>query len=1011
MRLALVGLRFRGALWLLLALGLVPATALTVLAAGMQVETRIAGVQQALDTLDAADRTVLSVTSIPLPADRIDAADQLVRAGYRAAGFSGVERTLTFRLLSLAGTDVTVGAVTPLPDGVRLLSGRLPTACTPTRCEVLAVGAVGGAVLDPAALAAAPATFGLVVTGTAELADRRLVAGGLVTPSAPLLLGADPSAMAGLQVLAGFGRTTGWLASVDGTAVATNGVPDTENRLAGMVAGFGTAFGPLLLSWPAAIAEAAVARSAVAAERFGALGAGVGALQLAFCAVVAVSVRRRTRWVCGVLTARGAPRWSAAVLSVLQPVPAVLLGALVGLGTGIIVVAMRLTALLGSTFAAGLHESVSIAGTAVAAIAALSATAVAMTAVISALPDRLARSSQLVIDTLTALLLVGLLWSSGGAFTLTGSAPFVGICLFAGLVAARVVPLLPRVSASALGLRHFLPRMRRRPGIAALSRRARSRRPLVPAVIAGFLAAACALTVFAVAYRQSLGQSAADQAAAQVPLDLRISASTEVSTPGSVVDPNLLRAAAPGVTIAPLTSTAVSVAPGTPRARSTNLIGMDPSTVPLMTDFPVTTGTGTAAAAVAASLRTAAPVDDRPLLAAGPVRFAASGISADIQVKLWIESANGSQQAITLTPSGSSQLVGRIPADAEVVAVEVAESADFLVHRQHGVGEGDTDRAQAAGTLTLGRPTGTASGPGWSWSGWTASQAELTATADQLAIRYRIDNRRVVAVPAGGSGAQAGTPQNPLPMVVDPVTASAAVDGRLSIAVAGTTITGTIVAVAPFWPGVSAPYAIADRSAVSGIVSADAPGSQPVTQVWLAAPAEQLGALRTALDGSAAGAATITERAVIEQTLRADPTTRRTILMVMIAALIALLLAWVAIALAVRADHDGAASEQLALELDGLTPSRLRLLLLGRSLGAGVLGIALGALAGVWAAASGVPALAGSATVVPALRIVGQSSAGWIALITMLGAALAVVVAARTLFRGQQPSLQDGEVR
>lgn len=1021
-RLALGGLRFRAALWLLLALGLVPATALTVLAAGMQLETRIAGVQQAVDGLDTADRTALAVTSVPIDMGRIAGADAVVRGGFEAAGFASVERTLTFRLLSVAGTDVTLGAVDPLPDTVRLLSGRLPASCSPTRCEVLAVQAAGGIALGPAEIAAAPRAFGVVVTGTAALTDRRLVEGGLVTPSVPLLLGADPTAITELSALTGYGRTAGWIATVSGAAVADRGASATQDGLDRMVADFGSEFGPLVLHWPADVADGAVARSEGAAARFTALGSGVGALQLAFCAVVAVGVRRRTRWVCGVLRARGAPSWCSAVLAVLQPIPAILLGALVGVATGVLVVAGRLRGVLGGTFAPALGRALAVMGPALGTVAALSLAALALTALVSALPDRVARSSQLVIDTVTVLLLGIVLADLADVITLTGSTPFLAVVLLAGLLASRIVPLLPRVAA---GLGRLRPRRERPVGIAALSRRASARRPLIPAILAGFLAAACALGVFAVSYSASLGQSAADRAAAQVPLDFRVSPSTRISTPGDVIDVGALRAAAPDVTIGPLTSTAVSVASGTPRARSTNLVGIDAGTLLAMDDLPVTSGTGLGPAELVGLLRTSTSTDQRPRLAAGTVRFAASGMSSDVDVALWIELAGGAQRAVRLQPSAAAapatELTARIPSPATVVAVEITESAAHLMHRQHGVGEGDTDRAQAAGTLVLGAaapasgsaaPTsGGAANTGWTWVGWTAAHAEITDAADRISVRYRIGDQRVVVVPPAAPGAIVGSEQQPLPMVVDPGTASAAVDGTLSVAVGGARIVGRIVAVAPFWPGLSGPFAVVDRAVISRIVSSEAPGTQPVTQVWLAAPAAQLPALRAALAESGASAATITARSTVEDALRADPASVRTILMVAIAAIVALLLAAVAAAIAVRADHDGSAPEQLVLELNGLRPNRLQSLLLGRSLGAGVLGIAVGCAAGLWAAQLGVPALAGSAATVPPLRIVGQVGASFIAVVALTGAAVAAVIAARTLFRGPRPALLDGDVR
>src|SRR6476660_9477354 len=141
--LAWAGLWYRKVPWLLLTLGVAVAVALPVLSAGLRSESAVAAVVSAVDALPPAGRTVLAVTSADLRGPAFAEVDHTVRAGLAAAEVAAPVQSLTFRPLSIAGTDVTLGAMDRLGDRVRLISGDLPRTCTPRRCEVVAVRAPG----------------------------------------------------------------------------------------------------------------------------------------------------------------------------------------------------------------------------------------------------------------------------------------------------------------------------------------------------------------------------------------------------------------------------------------------------------------------------------------------------------------------------------------------------------------------------------------------------------------------------------------------------------------------------------------------------------------------------------------------------------------------------------------------------------------------------------------------------------------------------------------------------
>ena len=82
------------------------------------------------------------------------------------------------------------------------------------------------------------------------------------------------------------------------------------------------------------------------------------------------------------------------------------------------------------------------------------------------------------------------------------------------------------------------------------------RRPLLPMVTAGFLAASCCLLVFTAGYRESLRQSGEDQAAYRVPLDVSVAASARIAAPLEALDGNRLREVAPGTVVRPVVTSA-----------------------------------------------------------------------------------------------------------------------------------------------------------------------------------------------------------------------------------------------------------------------------------------------------------------------------------------------------------------------------------------------------------------------------------------------------------------------
>lgn len=110
-----------------------------------------------------------------LEADELADLDQVARRELPTLTEGPVRREVEYRTLADAsGTDFVLAATDRLAGAVRLVSGRMPSSCTATRCEVVEIVPTAG---DFAGTTADVADLGLVVVGTVERTDPLLLSG------------------------------------------------------------------------------------------------------------------------------------------------------------------------------------------------------------------------------------------------------------------------------------------------------------------------------------------------------------------------------------------------------------------------------------------------------------------------------------------------------------------------------------------------------------------------------------------------------------------------------------------------------------------------------------------------------------------------------------------------------------------------------------------------------------------------------------------------------------------
>jgi hypothetical protein len=211
--------------------GVALCVALPVLAAATTELAKQSALRRGLSALSPGQRSVIVSYNGILDAGRVARVGAAVRARLPGLTAEPIRRQLIFRRISDGrGGAFVLGAADDLGSRVRLLDGRMPVSCTPTRCEVIALPAAdadtradAGASADSAAAAAA-AGLGVVVVGHGRRVDPLLLTGTFDPGSGvPLLLADGVDAAARIQSLSGFMRSYGWVAALDLTRVRALG--------------------------------------------------------------------------------------------------------------------------------------------------------------------------------------------------------------------------------------------------------------------------------------------------------------------------------------------------------------------------------------------------------------------------------------------------------------------------------------------------------------------------------------------------------------------------------------------------------------------------------------------------------------------------------------------------------------------------------------------------------------------------------------------------------------------
>jgi hypothetical protein len=914
----------------LVALGIAAGAAMLAAVLGGSLLARDRSLERATNRIAPADRAVRALW-FGIPAQ--DASRQQLDGWALSAlnRFGDVTRAMVYRETSVDGTLFDLAAVDGAHRFVRLTSGRLPRACTPSHCEVVQLAGTGPLPNLPGlrlvrvgrAKLSSDLPFGTILTSASTSALVRSAVAYHAPATPPFLLAEGVARTADIPALHFQYRSYAWVAALDPKRVhpwtAGRFGTDVEHARAELT----SRSAQFDVTAPTQAVASALDESRIAGRRLLLIGGEAAALLLAFTVLAATRLRRDTDAAWRRLTWFGARRWQLFTLTAAEAATIALVGALSGWLVGCLVAIVAARKLGVDAGAILTHSTLSGSGLAVAIAVALVATVV-LIIVLRAPSIPLGGFSFTAVDALAlgALAAIGVGLARGG-LDAQALAQGGGTGTFLILLPALIAFVAAVVTARLLSplLRAAERRGRSAPIPARLAALSLARNPGYAAVAVTFLVVSLGLALFAQAYRETLAQGERAQADFAVPVDAI--AREDLQTLVPVLDAAPLDAFARLGRAAPVVR--LSGALAHVQAPFT-AIGLPPNELAALRTHELARRITFAAPFNGLAV----PADARTITL--PVRVSGDPITVDASIRTPREDFVHVRLGVA---DGNATLRAAIPASARgglFAGLTFGVTSSGL----HGAANGGT----GAQTIDRGRLTFGAlrlGGRAYVLDNWVGVNG----------IEKRSDGIHYVVAPQLVSRFRAPQPtdRKPVPVLVTPrLAAAASPDGTLPIEIEGQRVVVHVAGTIARFPTANGDALVADGTAMTTALNAERPGSARTNEIWLSS--QDPNALEAALARPPFSNLAIDSHARLERFLRNDPLARGSLLVLAGAAGIALALALVGIALGLVADVRDEHGELFDLESQGARPATLRRHLRLRALAVGAFGVAGGLVTG-----------------------------------------------------------------
>lgn len=905
-------------------------------------------VAQHVDRLPAAARSVRAVW-FGVPSGPAESWAELDRAARRALEPLPARPPVAIALVresTVAGVFVGLAAVDGLAPHVLLRSGRLPRTCTRERCEVLRLRGVGRLPDVPG--------LRVVEVGTAVLRSRQLYgdflaptdnaladaalapalaqsAGYHRPPPGPLVVAEGVHGLVSSPVLARSYRTYAWVRPLAEGAPRLWQIDRLVDGADRARAELQSASSSWALTVPGEELRAAERDATVAGRRLLLVGGEAAALLVAFAVLAAGAMRRDLAAARRRLTWHGARPWQRVLLTGAESAAVGFGGAVVGWLLGALGGAVA-AQVVGAPVGAVLAESVlSATGLLLGlAVALVAAAVIGVTVSVARGSRRVGGPLDVAAVGAVVAALAVLVSGAVDADELAdgGAAPAVllllpGLVAFAAAVAAsRLLPALGRFLAGRGGTTTRL---------AAVSV---ARAPGAAGVATAFLALAIGLAIFAESYRSTLATGERDRAAYAVPADAVVRQDLRALVPVLRAAPLERYRSLQGVDeVHPVARVTASAGPSA-AVSGVTVLGLPQGAIgqlPLWRDE-----WGATRDALGSAIAPTGDTTFRGLRLRGSWLRLEVGPSL-LSFRATLEQRDGSFRSVDLGEANP-----RRAATLEVTLPPRARGGRLVALTL--VPPRLTDRGADSGVALRGAMSVRLVGARLDdWLGEGGLNVTRHTPDGGLTLSYAISNQRTPRLRT-----RQPTDAVPPAAAVTPALAELAggVGSALPLRIGGELVTVRVALVVDRLPGTVGDAVVADLGALTTAIDTQAPGAAPVSELWLDVDDSRRRTVETLLSRRPFAVLDTRWRAGLEADARRDPLGHGTLLALAVAALAALVLAALGLVVALRADLRDDRGELADLEAQGAAPALLQRVVATRAWLVTLAGVAVGAAAG-----------------------------------------------------------------
>ena len=902
-----------------------------------------------LDPVERAFSVTMSPDLSPSAAD-LRAFNEAIDRPLHRHGFGPVLHTVEYRALAAGdGRTVRFAGIDQLPRSAQLVEGRWPTRCDSDQCEVVAI-APAATPDEPVAPLPIDSPLGLTIVGTAVATSDLLLNGELRPDDIELILLTEGVATAsGLQRYELIRRTYAWQAPIVGDALRGT---DVAPMLAAVRSIRVNASLPTLhASGPEGELLSISSRTRISTNR---LAVPITALLVLFFGVAVLAGlggRADHQRTAALLRRRGANRAVIVIFRMLEATLPVIGGVIVGLATGLSLGAWSgHRAGLGgwSVLDRSIHGDV--------ALRVVEVTIAVWLLIFVALglnemqPVRRRRPAASDVVGLSALGVLFVLIKRGsvstGSLNRVIDPVLVAVPVLSAIVLACVViRLLPATlrAASAVSPRRW--------PLSKLTLAEASAQPLRSIATASLIAVTVMFALLSFGYGATLRLGSRDQAAFAVPYDFRLDIGSSLVRPQAVTPPGGWSALAPGTTATDVLRRGVAVRRSATRVETVELLGLDPATLDHLHGWRPSFGRTPGALAESIDAPTPASFGASVPGDAMSIEFRGTGFEG-LHTSAVVARVDGTWHEVTLDEEFNGGVRAALTtgdAGGELIGFRLAQPAEVSARAEHHIGEGTTSLAARAIDVVLQQVL-------------VVDANGRTTSIDLQVDRLRSANAVIAPDPQSGlrvTGSLLGTAilvspagpgeSSPLNAVMDPVTASAAVNGIVTIHTSSGSLQVRPSDVVTRFPGAGARFAIFDIATLQPALDLLQPSAGTPNELWLASDsAAHEALLAQRLDETGFDSVDIDRRSTRESSLATDPLSVLTLLILTASALVAIVLGACAVLFGAAADasDDRPLLRMLALERVG--GRRLVAMVAGKSLAAVCLAVPLGLVGGRW---------------------------------------------------------------